>query len=59
MRHMHKSRTKFGEKYKLPVGKNTCVSQLSSVLSESADLAVVFYPETRWLHSLHQTSKRI
>ena len=38
IRHLNSSRTKPGEKCKLQFDKNACVSQLSSVLSESADL---------------------
>ena len=38
IRHLNSSRTKIGEKCKLQFDKNACVSQLSSVLSEGADL---------------------
>ena len=38
MRHLNSSRTKIGEKCKLQFDKNACVSQLSGILSESADL---------------------
>ena len=38
IRHLNSSRTKPGEKCKLQFDKNACVSQLSSVLSEGADL---------------------